>query len=179
MAKLTTEVCEVLSIFTIMQRYREWLRHSYRAPNFAQHIHQIEAELPLKFTATSCRFGGRRWWLLCPTCGRRVGKLYRPGAEWFACRRCYGITYQACRLEDLRASSLYRRVQRISRTSGKQAAQYEVHALKDTARGRRLSERIAFGRDRAASRRYRKSREDVEQRAYDLYIKLLLPVIRT
>jgi hypothetical protein len=27
---------------------------------------------------TSCRFGGRRWWWICPATHRRVGRLYLP-----------------------------------------------------------------------------------------------------
>jgi hypothetical protein len=44
---------------------------------------------------TPCHFGGMRPWLLCPECGRRCAKLYRPwGRSGLGCRRCLGLTYQ-------------------------------------------------------------------------------------
>ncbi len=41
---------------------------------------------------TQPHYGGRRWWWICPRCGRRVGVLYAPGKLW-RCRWCYRITY--------------------------------------------------------------------------------------
>jgi hypothetical protein len=38
---------------------------------------------------------GRRACVTCPACGRRVRTLYAPqGAEFFACRICYGLVYR-------------------------------------------------------------------------------------
>lgn len=48
------------------------------------------------------RYGGFRWWFLCPQCLQRVSALYLPalaGARWFGCRRCYGLRYLTQRLE--------------------------------------------------------------------------------
>ena len=52
---------------------------------------------------TACRFGGVRYWFLCPAvkdgvyCGNRVTKLFLPPAgKVFGCRRCYDLTYQSC-----------------------------------------------------------------------------------
>lgn len=52
---------------------------------------------------TEPNYGGSRWWFRCPlsrngiSCSRRVGKLFLPpGARWFGCRKCYGITYASC-----------------------------------------------------------------------------------
>jgi hypothetical protein len=48
---------------------------------------------------TDCSLGGRRPWFTCPIysngryCGRCVAKLYQAG-DLFACRHCYGLTYQ-------------------------------------------------------------------------------------
>lgn len=51
-------------------------------------------------TTTRPRFGGLRWWFVCPLvvrgvpCERRVGKLHLPRrARYFGCRRCYDLTY--------------------------------------------------------------------------------------
>lgn len=49
-------------------------------------------------TTTPCKFGGKRYWFICPIhkngkrCGRRVGTLYK-GGDYFACRHCYELTY--------------------------------------------------------------------------------------
>ena len=50
---------------------------------------------------TQPRFGGLRWWFVCPLavngrpCNRRVGKLYLRG-KYFGCRHCHGLTYTSC-----------------------------------------------------------------------------------
>ena len=58
-------------------------------------------EIPI--TPTPCFYGGVRNWFLCPAvvdgvlCENRVGMLYLPpGAQVFACRHCYGLTYESC-----------------------------------------------------------------------------------
>lgn len=47
---------------------------------------------------TSCHYGKKRPWFLCPAnnCGKRVAVLY--GGKIFACRYCYQLTY-ACQQE--------------------------------------------------------------------------------
>jgi hypothetical protein len=69
-------------------------------------------------TTTRPRFGGVRWWFLCPLsvygrpCGRRVAKLYfAPGARYFGCRHCHDLSYSS-RHESRRFDSLYRRLAR-------------------------------------------------------------------
>jgi hypothetical protein len=58
----------------------------------------------IDLTATRPRFGGLRWWFLCPLvvndrpCRRRVGKLYMPPAcRYWGCRRCRQLTYTSSR----------------------------------------------------------------------------------
>jgi hypothetical protein len=65
--------------------------------------------------ATRPRFGGLRWWFLCPLvvrgvpCGRRVGKLYLPpGGRYFGCRHCHDLTYRSAQEHDKRVD-LFRR----------------------------------------------------------------------
>jgi hypothetical protein len=83
-------------------------------------------------TATRPRFGGLRWWFLCPIsgCGRRVRTLHiAPGGRYFACRQCNDLTYTSCqeshkgdRLLRHMASNLgadFAEVQRIMRPPGK------------------------------------------------------------
>lgn len=42
--------------------------------------------------ATPCTFGGRRWWWLCPHCGRRCRILYC--RVLFVCRQCSDAYYE-------------------------------------------------------------------------------------
>ena len=68
----------------------------------------------VELTTTCPRFGGLRWWFLCPLvvggrpCKRRVGKLYLPpGSRYFGCRHCHDLSYTS-RQESRRFDSLYR-----------------------------------------------------------------------
>jgi len=80
---------------------------------------EVRYRVPL--TWTSCNYGGKRPWFVCPGvvsgryCGRRVAKLYLWG-KYFLCRHCYGLTYESQR-ED-RASRLLRRAQKIRQRLG-------------------------------------------------------------
>lgn len=54
----------------------------------------------IKFTTTSCHFGGWRYWFICPLikngvpCEKRVGVLYMVG-KYLACRQCYDLAYES------------------------------------------------------------------------------------
>lgn len=65
-------------------------------------------ELRLTLATTKTNFGGFRYWVLCPRCGRRSAKLYLPsGGLHFRCRRCYNLTYQSCN-ESRKFDSVFR-----------------------------------------------------------------------
>jgi hypothetical protein len=53
-------------------------------------------------TSTTPRYGGRRWWFLCPRCRRRCRCLYLPpaGAD-LDCRLCLRLAYQVQRVDRL------------------------------------------------------------------------------
>jgi hypothetical protein len=75
---------------------------------------QEPADYCVRLATTRPRFGGLRWWFVCPlivnerVCGRRVGKLYLPpGALYFGCRHCHDLTYTSCR-ESRKYDSLFR-----------------------------------------------------------------------
>lgn len=59
----------------------------------AERVRQMVA-----LTATSPNYGGKRWWMVCPYRGGRVGKLYLPpGGDRFASRKAWRIGYQSQR----------------------------------------------------------------------------------
>lgn len=57
-----------------------------------------ERKQTIRLTYTQPRFGGRRWWMICPVRGDRIGKLYLPnGGDIFAGRKAWRIAYQSQR----------------------------------------------------------------------------------
>ena len=67
-------------------RLRYWARrHGY-----------LDEVVPFAYTPT--QFGGRRQWLLCPHCQRRVRVLYGGKRNLFRCRKCYGLVYRSTHL---------------------------------------------------------------------------------
>jgi hypothetical protein len=68
----------------------------------------------IRLVTTRPRFGGLRWWFICPlvvngrACGRRVGKLYLPpSGRYFGCRHCHKLTYTSCQ-ESRKYDGLFR-----------------------------------------------------------------------
>jgi hypothetical protein len=83
------------------------LRYAVRGEPVTQHI---------GLTVTRPRFGGVRWWFLCPLPRkgggeqRRAAKLHLPpGARYFGSREAYGLTYTSCR-ESGRLRALHNRL---------------------------------------------------------------------
>jgi hypothetical protein len=52
----------------------------------------VHIKVPLSWS--SCNYGGKRPWFICPGkgCGKRVAKLYLAG-NFFLCRHCHGLAY--------------------------------------------------------------------------------------
>jgi len=75
----------------------------------------------VRLTTTPCHFGGRRWWFLCPSSGRRCGKLHLPpGGTIFAARQAYCLAYRSQRQSEMDRS--HTRLSRLHRMMG---GQYE------------------------------------------------------
>ena len=56
---------------------------------------------------TRPNFGGSRYWLKCPHCGRRVRKLYpEADSHCMACRKCFGLVYDSQYLKGERYAML-------------------------------------------------------------------------
>lgn len=51
----------------------------------------------IDLTTTACRFGGKRYWFVCPMCRKRVGVIYFR-SEYNACRECSYLTYETRKL---------------------------------------------------------------------------------
>ncbi len=63
----------------------------------------VDDRIPL--VRTPCRFGGWRWWFICPYLGCRVGKLHLPsGTSRFASRRAWPLAYQSSRDDALQCA---------------------------------------------------------------------------
>ena len=73
-----------------------WLRYDIdhaTCPTGPQHY-------AISMVTTPCRFGGQRWWWICPATGGRVAKLYLPnGGQRFLSRGrdAYGLAYASQR----------------------------------------------------------------------------------
>ena len=67
--------------------------------NFTGEKTDVNYKVPL--TTTRCHYGGLRYWFLCPLsrggryCGKRVGVIYGNAGEYFGCRKCANIAYEA------------------------------------------------------------------------------------
>ena len=48
--------------------------------------------------STHPNYGGFRFWFICPSCEKRVWKLYLAlRSKYFLCRQCQNLTYASCR----------------------------------------------------------------------------------
>lgn len=65
--------------------------------------------LCIGFSVVPTRGRGHRSCLLCPACGRRAFKLYKPRwAQAFACRSCHNLSYISVQKHDARLDRLLR-----------------------------------------------------------------------
>ncbi len=78
----------------------------------------------VQIEATTCHYGGIRWWWVCPISGQRVAKLYLPpGATTFAARKVYQLAYQIQR--DTKMDRTHARQRRLYRKLGGEYDYYE------------------------------------------------------
>lgn len=75
----------------------------------------------IHLTSTRPKFGGKRWWMICPYQGHRIGKLYMPpGGDRFASRKAWGLGYRSQRLaaRDRPFEALFRLQKRLGCEEG-------------------------------------------------------------
>jgi len=73
-------------------------RHAPRAATLelSYRINGESIAYSIALIAQPCRFGGLRWFGLCPRTGRKVSKLYLPnGAKRFLSRQAYRLAYRS------------------------------------------------------------------------------------
>lgn len=66
-------------------------------------------------------YGGKRWWMICPYRGIRVGKLYKPvGGDRFASRQAWRLAYNSQRRapHDRASEALFRLQRRLGCEQG-------------------------------------------------------------
>jgi len=80
------EAAGAYSLVEIRVDSRMLIRLSYQ-------LQHQRTEMRVPITWTTCHLGGQRPWFDCPSCERRVAKLY--GSTVFACRRCLRLNYRS------------------------------------------------------------------------------------
>lgn len=92
----------------------EYIRFQYTQTD-SQTEEKTDLDYKARIVPTSCYFGGRRWWFICPlvingqVCNRRVGVLYFGNGKYLGCRHCYNLTYKSCK-ESHAFDSLYKSI---------------------------------------------------------------------
>lgn len=75
----------------------------------------------IALVSTEQHFGGRRWWMICPTTGKRARTLHLPpGGNRFASRKAWGLAYRVERLGhfDRPFEKLFRAQRKLGSTGG-------------------------------------------------------------
>jgi hypothetical protein len=68
-------------------------------------------ENKIRLTFKRPNYGGQIAWFICPSCGKRVRKLYAKG--YMACRICYRFTYSICKENPDQMDLIDRKIRRI------------------------------------------------------------------
>jgi hypothetical protein len=100
--------------------WNSWIRLRYAISDYwTGEQHEIDDKIYL--AASRPRFGGQRWWFVCPNENRRVRKLYLPlGGRRFRSRHAYRLAYASQR-ETVHDRAM-RRARKLCRRLGGDAA---------------------------------------------------------
>jgi hypothetical protein len=90
-------------------------QYSRRIPERTQHV---------RLTSEACRFGGRRWFFMCPATGRKCTKLFLPnGADHWRSREGFKLAYDCQREAPI--ERLHRRLRRLFAKLGQSYSGHE------------------------------------------------------
>jgi|GEM_PF-3863475 len=188
MKRLTIEDCEQIGISTIVRKQKEVMLRLRPALDMKEFYcvlaDRLEcmtlfsvrktSPLELRFTSSAPHFGGIRYWLLCPHCGKRVGKLYRPNMDdKFECRHCHNLTYTSSQKHNHRVSTLSKKLDIIHSEQGNIALNQTISGIMQTNRGAKLLNKVRL-KKAGSFPPFRWLREQTEQRTYDRYVRPLL-----
>jgi hypothetical protein len=107
--------------------------------------HQEIVVQPVYISWSSCNYGGKRPWLICPMtgCGRRVAILYRQYT--FACRHCNQLAYLS--QNETVTDRLTRRADAIREILGWEQGIFNGKALRPKGMHSRRFERLVMQHD--------------------------------
>lgn len=139
-----------ISIQSYIFDFEQYIRFIYTQTNrHTGEKHDFDYKIPL--TTTSCHFGGKRYWFICPWyingvyCGKRVGALYLAD-KYLACRHCYNLTYNS------------RNLGGISKMAGQVISKPELEELENT-----IKIKYYAGRKTRRYKRYLKKSEKADR----------------
>jgi hypothetical protein len=92
---VVTEYCQKVNINELIRRVNSGLKQS---------LIQCQPELSgvaIAFKTSRTRFNGERLWFSCPSCSKRVGKLFRTSDNRLSCRICLGAKYRKNRYKNM------------------------------------------------------------------------------
>lgn len=99
---ILVEACEVLDLRQV--RLRGLLAGTVSAPWASLSLGEAPDLQIVQLLPWAPRFGGRGWWMVCPSCSRRCRKLFKPprAADGqnleFRCRHCWHLVYASTRV---------------------------------------------------------------------------------
>lgn len=120
---------------------------SYNRPKDVRHEMNYRVEL----SSLPCRYGGRKWFYICPNqrCGRRCRVLYGH-QEFFVCRKCTGLWYDS----QTYTTNCYRQLDQLFKAERlEQVINRRYYRGKPTRKYRRFL-KLTGGRDGAELLRY-------------------------
>lgn len=89
----TTNFSDDSGSVSILVNSANQITFQYRLRNIETDEHE-DISFPVSLSYSSCNYGGKRPWFICPHCGRRVAKLYY-GSKGFYCRHTLRLAYSS------------------------------------------------------------------------------------
>lgn len=99
--KFLTDQCKQIDINDFVHRASKQLKKELIQMNLELEGCQIQ------LSTSELSHGGIRYWLNCPICNKRSGKLFKhPISKLIACRKCNKLEYRCRRYKGMIESSL-------------------------------------------------------------------------